>query len=251
MSSRNPVLGKIKAPVVSDAELARIVNGPGVAGQVTFTSVIIRTAMVFSLLVVGFAYGWATAESHPSLMTISMFVGFGLAMANIFVKKPSAPLVLLYGAVEGIFIGAISRWFDAAYGPGIVQQAVLGTLVAFGVMLALYKSQIVKVDGKFKKVFATALMSYFFIGIASFISSFFGVGKGWGFYGVGQIGLLLCLAGVGIAAFSLMMDFEVVTSAVASGMPEEESWRLAFGLIVSLVWLYTEILRLLAILNRR
>ncbi len=251
MSSRNPVLGKIDAPVVSDAELARIVNGPGIAGQVTFTSVIIRTAMVFALLVGGFAYGWATAETQPSLLTISMIAGFALAMVNSFKKKPSAPLVLLYGAVEGVFIGAISRWFDAAYGPGIVQQAVLGTLVAFGVMLALYKGQIVKVNGKFMKIFTAAIMSYLFIGIASLISSFFGVGEGWGFYGVGQLGLLLCLAGVGLAAFSLMMDFEIITRAVAAGLPEEESWRLAFGLIVSLVWLYTEILRLLAIINRR
>jgi uncharacterized YccA/Bax inhibitor family protein len=79
----------------------------------------------------------------------------------------------------------------------------------------------------------------------------FGVGGGWGFFGVGQIGLMLCAVGVALAAFSLVMDFELISQGVRSGLPEKESWRMAFGLTVTLVWLYTEILRLLAILSDR
>jgi uncharacterized YccA/Bax inhibitor family protein len=132
-----------------------------------------------------------------------------------------------------------------------VSQAVIGTFVAFGTMLFLYKSGIIRVNGKFKKVFMVAMVSYLVIAVASLISSFFGVGSGWGFYGVGGLGLLLCVAGVGLAAFSLVMDFELITQTIAAGAPEKESWRMAFGLMVTLVWLYLELLRLLAILQGR
>ena len=76
----------------------------------------------------------------------------------------------------------------------------------------------------------------------------FGVGGGWGFYGVGTFGLLLALAGVLLAAFSLMLDFEAIKQGIAMGLPERESWRLSFGLLVTIVWLYLEILRFLAII---
>ncbi len=82
-----------------------------------------------------------------------------------------------------------------------------------------------------------------------FISSFAGVGGGWGFYGVGGLGILLCLAGVALASFSLVMDFEMISQTIADGAPEKEAWRLAFGLTITLVWLYTELLRLLAIFS--
>lgn len=96
-----------------------------------------------------------------------------------------------------------------------------------------------------------AMVSYLVIAVASLISSLVGVGGGWGFYGVGGLGLLLCVAGVGLAAFSLVMDFELITQTIAVGAPEKESWRMAFGLMVTLVWLYLELLRLLAILQGR
>jgi uncharacterized YccA/Bax inhibitor family protein len=133
--------------------------------------------------------------------------------------------------------------------PNLVSQAVMGTLIAFGTMLFLYKSQIIKVNGKFKKAFMVAMVSYLVIAVASLVSSFFGVGDGWGFYGVGGLGLLLCIAGVGLASFSLVMDFEMITQSIAQGAPEKEAWRMAFGLAITLVWLYTELLRLIAIFS--
>jgi uncharacterized YccA/Bax inhibitor family protein len=96
-----------------------------------------------------------------------------------------------------------------------------------------------------------ALVSYLGIAVVSLISSFFGVGAGWGFYGVGGMGLLLCAAGVAVASFTLVLDFDAIERGVRAGLPERESWRAAFGLVVTLVWLYLELLRLLAILNSR
>jgi uncharacterized YccA/Bax inhibitor family protein len=97
---------------------------------------------------------------------------------------------LAYGAAEGVFLGGLSKMYATAYAetaPNLVSQAVMGTLIAFGTMLFLYKSQIIKVNGKFKKVFMVAMVSYLVIAVASLISSFFGVGEGWGFYGVGDL----------------------------------------------------------------
>ena len=177
-----------------------------------------------------------------------MILGLVLGLVNAFKKEVSPALVMAYGLTQGVFLGGLSNFFEAAY-PGVARQAVLGTIVAFGVMLALYESRIIKVDARFTKIFMTAMISYFVIALISFVTSFFGVGGGWGFYGVGGLGLLLCAAGVLLATFSLVMDFEVIKQGIAQGMPEKESWRMAFGLVLSLVWLYTELLRLLAILR--
>jgi uncharacterized YccA/Bax inhibitor family protein len=92
------------------------------------------------------------------------------------------------------------------------------------------------------------MISYGVIALASLVGALFGVGGGWGFYGVGGLGLLLCAAGVLLASFSLMLDFEAIKQGIAYGLPERESWRMGFGLLVTLVWLYLEILRMLAII---
>jgi uncharacterized YccA/Bax inhibitor family protein len=114
----------------------------------------------------------------------------------------------------------------------------------------LYTTKIVKVTARFMRVVIGAMISYALIAFVSLIASLFGVGGGWGFYGVGGWGLILCLCGVALASFSLMLDFEAISQAVKMGVPQRESWRLAFGLLITLVWLYLEILRLLAIVNR-
>lgn len=257
MASRNPVLIRATGERLGtdpNTDLASNL-GQGNAGQnviagarMTMDDVIVKTGMLFAVLLVGAYVGW----SAPGLMFVGLIVGLVLAFVNIFKKSVSPGLVLAYGAAEGIFLGGLSQIFSAAYAdvaPNLVSQAVMGTLIAFGTMLFLYKSGIIKVNGRFKKVFMVAMASYFVIAIASLISSFAGVGQGWGFYGVGGLGLLLCLAGVALASFSLVMDFEMITQAIAAGVPEKEAWRMAFGLTITLVWLYTELLRLLAIFS--
>ncbi len=240
----NPIFSRMNGPVVSNEELAQIVNGPA-AGRLTIHDVIMRTAAVFGLVIVGAAFGWIT----HALFLPAMIVALVLGLVNAFKREVSPALVMAYGLAEGVFLGGLSRWFETAYGPGIARQAVLGTLVAFGVMLAMYQTKIIKVNAKFTKIFMIAMISYAVIALISFVSSFFGVGDGWGFYGVGTLGLLLCAAGVLLATFSLVMDFEYINQGIAQGLPEKESWRMAFGLVLSLVWLYTELLRIMAILR--
>ena len=96
-----------------------------------------------------------------------------------------------------------------------------------------------------------AAVSYLVLALASLVASMFGVGGGWGFYGVDGIGIIISIAGVAIAAFFLALDFEAIKQGVAMGLPERESWRMSFGLLVTLVWLYLEFLRMFAILSGR
>jgi uncharacterized YccA/Bax inhibitor family protein len=257
MASRNPVLIRATGESFSPNSSSEQALNLGQSGsdqsvfagaRMTMDDVIVKTGILFAVLLVGAYVGW----SAPGLTFVALIVGLVLAFANIFKKSVSPGLVLAYGVVEGVFLGGLSQIFSSIYAetaPNLVSQAVMGTLVAFGTMLFLYKTGIIKVNGRFKKVFMIAMVSYFVIAIASLISSFAGVGGGWGFYGVGGLGILLCLAGVALASFSLVMDFEMISQTIADGAPEKEAWRLAFGLTITLVWLYTELLRLLAIFS--
>lgn len=264
MSTRNPILAKAtgtssgygdfaydpNAMLPAD-ELSALRSDFGSA-KLTLDDVIVKTGLLLALVIAGAGAGWLLMGTMPGVVMIAFGVALVLGLVNAFKREVSPTLVLLYAAFEGVFLGGISRIYDLAYAqsaPNLVGQAVIGTLVAFGTMLALFATGTIKATGKFQKIFMTAMVSYLVIGLASLVSSFFGVGDGWGFYGVGGLGLALCALGVLLAAFSLVMDFEAVAQGIANGLPERESWRMGFGLIMSLVWLYTELLRLLAILN--
>jgi uncharacterized YccA/Bax inhibitor family protein len=224
-----------------------------ITDRMTLDDVLVRTGISLAILIPMAWIGWQLTPSMPFLLWGSMLVGLVLGMVNVFKKQVSPALVLAYAAVEGLFLGGISWFYQTwatanGYEGNLVSQAVIGTLVAFVVMLALYKSRIVKVNGRFMKIMLVAMVSYAVIALASFVSALFGVGGGWGFYGVGMLGIGLAMIGVALASFSLMIDFESITQGVAMGLPQRESWRMTFGLLVTLIWLYLEILRLLALL---
>lgn len=223
-----------------------------ITSRMTLDDVLVKTGITLAVVIAFAVIGWNTAATMPVLYIVGAIGGMILGFVNVFKRVVSPALVLLYAAFEGLFLGGISYAYNQfAIGvdyPGLVQQAVLGTLVAFVVMLALYKSRLVKVNGTFAKMMMVAMVSYLVIAFASFIAALFGVGGGWGFYGVGTLGIVLCMIGVALASFSLMLDFESINQGIRMGLPERESWRMAFGLMVTLIWLYLEILRLLAII---
>lgn len=236
----------------TDQDFDLVTAGGGL--RLTLNDVIIKSTGIFALTVLTAIVGWNTYESAPYLMWTAAIVGLGLGFANALKREVSPLLVILYAAVQGVFLGGISAWYNAyaesVQYEGLVQQAVLGTMTAFGVMLLLYGTGIIKATGKFQRMMMIALVSYAFIGLASLVSAIFGVGGGWGFYGVSGWGLLLCLVGVALASLTLVLDFEAIKQGIANGAPERESWRMAFGLLVTLIWLYLEILRFLAIFAR-
>lgn len=222
--------------------------------RLTLNDVIVKTALVFAITVVFAFVGWNTVDSMPWLMWAALIGGLVVGLVNSFMKKVSPPLVMLYAVLQGVMLGGISNWYNQLavsqnYG-GIVLQAVVATMTTFGVMLALYITGVVKVTKRFQSILLVAGVAYLLLGLASLVAAMFGVGGGWGFYGVGGLGLAICVVGVLIAAFFLMLDFEAISQGIRNGAPERESWRMAFGLLVTLIWLYLEFLRLLAIFSR-
>jgi uncharacterized YccA/Bax inhibitor family protein len=171
-------------------------------------------------------------------------------MVNTFSKTIRPGLILAYAAVEGIALGSISHVLNSAY-PGIAGQAVMGTICAFAGMLFAYRSGRIRVTPKFTKMLIGAALGYFLLGVVSMIGSFFGLGSGLGLFGISGFGPMIAIAGVALASFFLILDFDQIEKGVAAGALEQESWRAAFGLMVTIVWLYMEILRLLSILRGR
>jgi uncharacterized YccA/Bax inhibitor family protein len=237
-------------PAGSDTDFAMVTAAGG--ARVTMADVIVKTAIVFGISVFFAVIGWNLAQTMPMLAWIGMGGALLLGLVNAFKKQVSPPLVIGYAIASGIMLGSISYFYNqiglANQYEGLVLQAVIGTMTAFGVMLFLFGTGIIKVTGKFMKVMLAAMISYLIIAGASFIGALMGVGGGWGFYGVSGWGLLLAAAGVLLASFALLLDFEFIKQGINQGLPERESWRMAFGLLITLVWLYLEILRFLTLL---
>jgi uncharacterized YccA/Bax inhibitor family protein len=283
MESRNPVIARMEKEAERNGGYASFgtatatATAPAPAGTslppgalpqaqsagtpMTINDVIVRTTAMFVPLLITAYITW-TLELSYGWVIVAALVAMGLAFWGLLAKKVRPPVFLLYGAVEGVFIGGTSYWFqqwvnDSSFAQGkdatnIVAQAVIGTLAAFVAVLVLYATRIIKVTNTFKKMMMIAMFAYLGIAVVSLFSALiFGTGNGWGFFGVGGLGILLCAAGVALAAFSLALDFDAIEKSIAYGLPEQESWRLALGLTVTLVWLYLEILRLLAIINSR
>lgn len=221
--------------------------GPVQTGRVTMDDVIMKTLGLFAIVVVTGAVGWFVAASNPGLGFMLWMGGMigtlilGLAIA--FKKTLSVPLIIGYAVLEGLFVGAVSQFFELRYG-GIVGQAVLATLATFAGMFAAYKFGLIKVNDKFRRIVTMMIFGYAIFAVVNFIyamvtSTPFGIG------GTGMVGVLISLFAVGLASVSLALDFDSIDRAIATGAPQKYSWLLAHGLIVTLVWLYIEFLRLL------
>lgn len=230
-------------------------------GPMTIDSVVQKTALTVGLvLVTAFVTWWyvgdmvdgqtinSDALARASLLSLlGAGAAFGLSLVNSFKRVISPALVLLFAAAEGVALGAISKYFDAQFGDGIVTQAVLGTFAAFAGTLAAYKYFDIKVGQKFRTFTIAAMFGMVGLGLLSLVLSLFGVSTG--LFGFGTLGLVMSIVGLTLGVFMLILDFDFVENGVAAGLPERESWRAAFGLTVSLVWIYTNLLRILAILR--
>ena len=234
--------------------------GTGTPGQVdqgrmTVDSVVQKTAISVALVfVAAFATWWyigdVTDNADLGQVGLLAMLGAGgaflLSLVNSFKRIISPALVMAFALAEGVALGAISALFEAQY-PGIVMSAVLGTFAAFAGTLAVYKFLDIKVGDKFRRGVIAGMFGMVGLGLLSLVLSLFGVQSP--LYGNGPIGFLFALAGLVLGVFMLILDFDFVENGVAAGLPERESWRAAFGLTVSLVWIYTNLLRILAIMR--
>ncbi len=240
-------------PTDDDVRFQTITAGGGV--RVTLNDVVVKSAIMFGLVVVFAFVGWNLIAAAPGLMFPVFIAAIALGFVNALKKNVSPALMVIFAVAEGLMLGGISNWYNS-YAvvngwDGIVLQAVVATMTTFGVMLTLYLTGVIKVTKRFTQVLMVAAVSYIVLALASLVAAMFGVGGGWGFYGVDGIGIIISIAGVAIAAFFLALDFEAIKQGVAMGLPERESWRMSFGLLVTLVWLYLEFLRMFAILSGR
>jgi uncharacterized YccA/Bax inhibitor family protein len=181
-------------------------------------------------------------------MTIGGLGAFGLSMLNSFKRVISPVFVLAFAALEGVALGAFSKFFEYQYGGGIVIQAVIGTFAAFAGTLAAYKFFNIQVGNKFRTFVIAAMFGMVGLGLLEMVLGAFG--NQLGLFGFGGIGLLFAIAGLVLGVFMLILDFDFVEQGVAAGIDERESWRAAFALTVSLVWIYTNLLRILAIFSQ-
>lgn len=213
----------------------------------TVENTITKTVGLFVVLLVGAAVGWFI----PALLIPAAIGALVLGLVNAFRRNPNVPLILAYSLVEGVFLGALSGIFEGRY-PGIVSQAVIGTLVVFGVVLALFTSGKVRATPKLTKVFMVALISYALFSLVNFVISLTGVMdnafgiRGYEVFGI-PLGLIIGAFAVLLASYSLVLDFTYIQQGAENRAPIQDGWTAAFGLMVTLVWLYTEILRIIAI----
>ena len=255
MKSSNPVLGKAfnQPRNLQVDQLEQSYNAPAASsmrtGRMTIEDVVAKTGFLFAILVVVGAFAWRSNLGTGALM-LGFLGGFVLAMIISFSKSIKPGLVVAYAAFEGLALGTLSSYYESYY-PGIVSQAVIGTMAAFAGVLIMYRNGTLRATPQFTRALIGAAIGYFILGLVSLVASFFGVGQGYGFYGVSGLGLLLAVAGVAIASLFLVLDFDQIQKGVNNGVPEKESWRASFGLMVTIVWLYLEVLRLISILRNR
>jgi uncharacterized YccA/Bax inhibitor family protein len=228
--------------------------GPADTGRMTFDDVIVKTALCLGAVIVGAAITLTVGLGLASLlMIVGALGGFVLALVNTFKKQPSPALILAYAGLEGLFLGGLTRILDTQY-PGVGLQAVVGTLSVFAVTLVLFKSGKVRATPKAMRFFMIAIAGYALFSLVNLIMMLTGVTqepfglRSVEIFGI-PLGVFIGLLAIGLAAFSLIMDFTSIEAGVRSGAPQRFSWTAAFGLTVTLVWLYVEIIRLLAILR--
>ncbi|MCY1675474.1 Bax inhibitor-1/YccA family protein [Pseudarthrobacter sp. SL88] len=223
--------------------------GPADTGRMTFDDVIVKTAACLGVVILGAAVTLTVGLGLASmLMIVGALGGFVLALVNTFKKQPSPALILAYAGLEGLFLGGLTRILDTQY-PGVGLQAVVGTLSVFAVTLLLFKSGKVRATPKAMRFFMIALGGYALFSVVNLVMMLTGVTQEPFGLRSGVIGVVIGLLAIGLAAFSLIMDFTSIEAGVRSGAPQRFSWTAAFGLTVTLVWLYVEIIRLLAILR--
>ncbi len=221
----------------------------------TINGTVNRTGILLCLLMFTAVFSWDRAysavnpgELYPWLIG-SAIAGFVVAIITVF-KKTAAPITApIYAAIEGVLLGILSAFYEMQF-PGLVFQAILLTFGTLFALLMAYRSGIIKATENFKLGVFAATGGIGLIYLATFILSFFGISIPY-IHGSGTIGILFSLFVVVIAALNLVLDFDFIESGAERRAPKYMEWYAAFGLLVTLIWLYIEMLRLLSKLRSR
>lgn len=241
--------------------------------RMTVEDTVMKTLGLFAVLLVTAAIGWVwtlgglTITGAPNQPTniapwlIGALGGFVLALVVIFTSRKTIrpPLILAYAAFQGLFVGGISAFFEVQW-PGIVLQATLATLAVVGVTLALFASGKIRASKKATKIFLIAMVGYLVFSLLNVILMWTGVlpaGQQFGMLSASisilginiPLGLIIGVLVVLMGAYSLVLDFDGIQQGVRNGAPRKFAWLGAFGIMVTVIWLYVEILRIIAIVR--
>jgi uncharacterized YccA/Bax inhibitor family protein len=262
--AQNPVINKFgqaagggRAAVAtpSPVDLRKMYDQPAYTGPRTITrymtldDVVVRTAAMLGVLLVAGAASWELVPTHNAgaIVFLSIIAGFALAMYMSFTMRANAVTALLYAGLEGVALGAISRVFNAAY-QGIVVQAVTGTVMVAAGMLFVYRIGAIRVTPRFTRVLLGGMFGVIGLMVVNAIAYLFHPG-GLGLRSGGALAVIFSLVCIGLAAMNLVFDFDMIERGIRQGADQRFAWFAAFGLTVTLVWLYLEILRLLSYLR--
>ena len=231
--------------------------------MMTVNGTIGKTAVLFVLLLASATAGWIqtggpevtdTGElnySIPALAWVGVIVGFGLALLLMFRPHLAKFVAPLYAIAQGFFVGALSRMYETFY-DGIVVQAAGATIAVFAVMLVLYRTRIIKVTERFRTIVVSATIGIMvFYGVCFLIQLFAGSDAVSFLSSPSLLGIAFSVLVAGLAAFNLALDFDFIERGSKMGLEKNFEWYGAFGLLVTIVWLYLEMLRLLAKLRER
>lgn len=246
----NPVLSEkiFKKSAVADS-----------SGVMTVGGTATKTLLLLLMVIAGAAYTWKiyyeaiNPASIQGWMIGGAITGFILALIISFVPKTAPFLSPIYAAAQGLFLGGISAIFNDAFAvsaPNIVINSVILTMLTAVIMFTVYRSGIIKVNGTFMRVMSIALITIMVFYLGSFLLSLFGVNVSM-LHDSSPLSIGISIVIVAVAAFSLLMDYHFIEQASAAGAPKYMEWYGAFGLMVTLIWLYLEILKLLAKMNNR
>lgn len=222
-----------------------------VVKKMTLDDVIAKSAILFTIVVIAAAATWylMPVQWLYAATIISSLAAFVTSL--LVMRRQTVPpvMAMVFAAFEGVFVGGLSVVVAYSTGLyGIVTEAVFATLVAFGVTLASYRFLGARVSGRMQKIVVISMMAYVAAMLLNLVLSFFNLNLGLAAIGPNATSAAWIAAGIGVvlAVFSLLMDFEMIERGIRFGAPESESWRAAFGLVVTLVWLYTNLLRILS-----
>ncbi|MFD7839243.1 Bax inhibitor-1/YccA family protein [Streptomyces sp. NPDC059761] len=230
-------------------------QAPARADVMTMDDVVSRTAMTLGTVILTATIAWIAMPVDPANVNKSYGIAVGAALVAMvlgliqsFKRKASPPIILAYAAFEGFFLGVLSAATSTYFGAGVVIQAVLGTMCVFASVLFAYKMRWIRVTRRFYGFVMAAAMGFMLLMVANLLFSLFAGGDGLGFRS-GGLGILFGVVGVILGACFLALDFKQVEDGITYGAPRDEAWLAAFGLTLTLVWIYLELLRLFQILS--
>jgi uncharacterized YccA/Bax inhibitor family protein len=239
--------GQYGAPAPHDPYAAPSPYAATSTQYMTMDDVVTKTGLTFLVTVLTAAATWMAVPDSVAigLLLPAIVVGLVLGLVISFKQIANPVATLSYAAVQGVLVGAISEFYADNFGGNIITQAVIGTFGVFFGMLFVYKTGAIRVTPKLTRWIVGALFGVLALVIVNLVASFF-VDGGLGLRDGGPIAIIFSLVVIGVAAFTLLLDFDMADEAIRRGAPAKFAWYVSFGLLLTVVWLYLEILRLLS-----